>query len=721
MSVLRLTMNVPCRIVVALIIVTSQGMSLVINAVLAAEKSVPGRALLVGCTKYDHLEPSLHLQGPANDVALMRALLVERFAFPAERIVSLTESSGRADLRPTRANIEREFQRLGREALPGEPIVIFLAGHGSQQPDQNPSPNDPEPDGLDELFLPADVKAWDGRVGQVPNAIVDDELRAWLHVLEQRRSAVTVIVDSCHSGTMTRGIGERVRQIPRGVLVPLDELSKVEERTARMRPSVGIEKTRGARKAEELLDAPSVVAIYAAQSSEATVERLLPADGEDRKPHGLLTYTMCQILSRSSQPMTCRELVQCIQTQYAGWGRSSPTPMIEGKDRDRELFGLAVWPERSRIILSKTSRGWSINAGILHGVTQNSVLAVFPFGEGRANDAIGHVRVQIARTVDADVVPCKADGQPVTTDLPENGRCELVFVDVGDLLLRVAVSGEATADPEWVRRFNDVLQSESLAKRQVRLVRWMESASEADWLVRISEQDLLLIPAESGLASGGKAILRPLNSIGPKPLNLSTEEWLGPALERIARAANLKRLAAGESTSTRSGDPVRIELQIERVASSQQLEISKRITLQNDEQITIRVGNPCQFPVDVTLLCIDSQCGINALFPQQGEINRLQPGDSRSVSTKVVAETRGIEHLVTIAVKADREVVDFTCLTQPSLDSLKTRGNSAAMSFTSPLGQLLKHAVFADSPTRGLKRTAVKAHCLQLLTWEIQP
>ena len=213
-------MNVPCRIVVALILATSLRMSLVTDAVLAAEKPIQGRALLVGCTKYDHLEPSLHLQGPANDVALMRSLLIERFAFPAERIVSLTELTGRADVRPTRANIEREFQRLGREALPGEPIVIFLAGHGSQQPDQDPSPDDPEPDGRDELFLPADIQGWDGRAGRVPNAIVDDELRAWLSAIEKRGSAVTVIVDACCSGTMTRGVGERVRQIPPGLIAP---------------------------------------------------------------------------------------------------------------------------------------------------------------------------------------------------------------------------------------------------------------------------------------------------------------------------------------------------------------------------------------------------------------------------------------------------------------------------------------------------------------------
>ena len=469
-----------------------------------------------------------------------------------------------------------------------------------------------------------------------------------------------------------------------------------------------------------MLDTPSVVAIYASQSSETTVEKLLPADGKDRKPHGLLTYTISQILSRSTEPMTCRELVQQVQTQYAGWGRSSPTPMIEGRDRDRELFGLTVWPDRSRIILSKTPRGGTINAGILHGVTQNSLLAIFPVGSSRTNEAVGHVRVQVARTVDADVVPCLPDGQPATTALPDSGRCELVFVDAGDLRLRVAVTHKTTADPAWVRRCQIALQPDALAKQHVRLVRLVESASDADWLLRVGERDVWLIPAASGEPGEGDVSHSPLNSIGPKPLNAATVEWLGPALERIARAANLKQLAAQEETSSRQGNAVRIELQLEHASSSQAADTPKRPTLRDGEKLTIRVKNPCSFPVDVTLLAIDSQSGIDALFPQQGEINRLQPGDSFPVSTRVVAESRGLEHLVAIAVKAERDVIDFTCLAQPNLNTLKTRGTSTT-SLASPLGQLLDHAVFADSPTRGLKKTAIKAHSLQLLTWEIQP
>ncbi len=686
--------------------------------VVAADQPARGRALLVGCTKYDHLDPSLHLQGPANDVALMRDLLCQRFAFSPERVVTLAESVGPPRFRPTRANIEREFHRLGREAEAGEQIVIFLAGHGSQQPVLNPSPDNPEPDGLDELFLPADVKGWDLGIGQVPNAIVDDELQVWLREIERRQAVVTVIVDSCHSGSMTRGVGERLRQIPPGVLVPLDVLAKVQKQAIPTIVRGRNEQTRG-QATELIADSSQVIAIYASQSSEATVEKLLPVEGQDRRPYGLLTYTMNQVLSRSSRPLSYRELVRQVQLQYLGGGRSFPTPMIEGLNRDRELFGMAVWPNRSQIELTKTARGWSINAGVLQGISQDTVLSVFGVDGKDRVMPVGHVRVQLARTIESEVVPCEFEGQPAVKDLPNGGRCEVAFLDAGDLRLRVAVvATNAAVDADWVQRLKAIANPATPTGSRLRLVQFVEKDADADWLVQVRERDIIVFPAESGTSDSH---VTPPTAFGPHPRNAATVEWLSSALERIARAANLKKLAASEDSEMPLGDAVHIDLQIERANGLSARDSSERVTLRDGEPMTIRLTNPCRFPVDVTLLSIDTACGIAAVFPGQGEINRLQPGDSVPLSTRVVAKSRGLEHLVAIVVKGDREVVDFTSLAQPSLQMVQTRGGPASTSLNSPFGELLKYAVFAEGKTRGVKRTTVKAHRLQLLTWEVEP
>ena len=123
-----------------------------------AGKEIGRRAILIGVTKYNHLSRSYHLSGPANDVRLMRQLLEKQFRFLPADIVTLTEEERTPNRRPTRANIERQFHQLAERVRAGDQVVILLAGHGGRQPEQvPPDPEFPEPDGIDEIFLPADV------------------------------------------------------------------------------------------------------------------------------------------------------------------------------------------------------------------------------------------------------------------------------------------------------------------------------------------------------------------------------------------------------------------------------------------------------------------------------------------------------------------------------------------------------------------------------------
>ena len=117
-------------------------------------------ALLIGCTKYPHLKPQFHLEGPSNDVQLMSQLLINRFKFDAKNIQVLTDSNDASRL-PTKENIQKAWQKLATQAASGDQVFVLMAGHGSQVPQQDASEEDPEPDGLDEVFLPRDVGAWD--------------------------------------------------------------------------------------------------------------------------------------------------------------------------------------------------------------------------------------------------------------------------------------------------------------------------------------------------------------------------------------------------------------------------------------------------------------------------------------------------------------------------------------------------------------------------------
>jgi uncharacterized caspase-like protein len=229
------------------------------------------RALLVGVTKYPNLAEKRHLVGPANDVVLMRTTLVKQFGFAEENIVTLSEADGAKDAArlPTRANIEREFKRLAEASKPGDEVVILLGGHGSQQPEDPKSP-DPEPDGLDEIFLPRDVGKWNDTVGAVENAITDDQLGAWVTAIRDKKAFVFLVIDACHSGTMMRGADDlekpRKTDPEDDLKIPHAAIQKAEAAaSARPRP----EATRGGGPAEPtslgLANKEGIFAIYAAQ------------------------------------------------------------------------------------------------------------------------------------------------------------------------------------------------------------------------------------------------------------------------------------------------------------------------------------------------------------------------------------------------------------------------------------------------------------------------
>lgn len=703
----------------------------------AADNAPPiisaGHALLVGCTRYDNLPESYTLQGPANDVLLMRDLLVGRFGFDGANVRILAEHVDQPDRRPTRANIEREFQRLREVVKPGDRVVVFMAGHGSQQPDQDPpDPADPEPDGLDEVFLPADVGAWDGGKLEVANSIRDDEIRAWLTAIRKKNAAVWAIFDACHSGTLCRGLGtEKLREVPTSLLVPQAALTAAEKLAEQRRERA----TATPGDGEESRIAPTqsdLVAIYASQSTEPTVEQLLPPHGKDAKPYGLLTYSINQVLTRADAPLTYNELIERVQAQYVHWGRSFPTPLVEGPDREREVLGSRQWPGRSRILLQSTADGWSVNAGALHGLTPDCILAVHPpAGQPRAAQPLGYVRVVECEIVTAVVEPCDhGDTRTDESRLVRGGICETVVVDFGDLRLQVAVD-EADhlgkpVSPADRQRLTDLLTAATT--RPQSLIKLVEGTARPDWLVRIHQGAIFLVPA-AGLPTTGQTLeLPPL--YGPAPPGPELEKWLIDRLTRIARARNLVQLAGQAAEDAVAGESPALEIdqrllrgRADRVGVPLVVD-GARTQVFDGDRLALRVKNPNPYAVDVTLLYVDAGCGIAPLFPQSSEVNRLGPDEATaSLRIRVSAESTGLESVVAIAVRAGSgQPVDFISLAQPSLELAqgveRTRGAGGEKS---RLGQLLRHAVYGEGKTRSAQREVDAEYSIQIISWRLVP
>lgn len=338
-------------------------------------------ALIIACTRYDYLGDEAALEGPLHDVELMRNLLARKFGFARNNIRVLAEEQARAASRPTYRNIRREFKALASRVKRGDQVVVLFSGHGSQLPDDDPeNDDDPEIDGLDEILCPADMKdEFDYDTMSLPNALRDDEMAEWLMAIRKKQADVCVIIDACHSGTAVRGL-ERVREIAPESLVPAEVLQKVRVAGTRGLNGSSADYVDGISTSQQA-DLGDIVAIYAAQPHETTIELPLPVDAsyDDRKMYGLLTWTMAKVLAESEEPLSYRELVQRIHASYVeSLGRLGPTPLIEGNGRDRQFLGNREFKDRSRLVIQPKGSRFELNAGQIHGITQNSVLAVYP-------------------------------------------------------------------------------------------------------------------------------------------------------------------------------------------------------------------------------------------------------------------------------------------------------------------------------------------------------
>jgi hypothetical protein len=188
------------------------------------------RAFLVGINNYQPKEPIKktpcrkkwkNLRGCINDVEAIKGILVSRFYFKQGDIHVLKNEEA------TRNNILSGIEtHLIEEAVPGDVCVFYYAGHGSRVKNSKSK----EPDKKDETLVPAD---WYRGVGDIR----DKELKKLFNRILDKKANLTVIIDACHSGSISRGIPVKVdyRFMPENecdVAEPPDKAKEPAERGA---------------------------------------------------------------------------------------------------------------------------------------------------------------------------------------------------------------------------------------------------------------------------------------------------------------------------------------------------------------------------------------------------------------------------------------------------------------------------------------------------------
>lgn len=166
------------------------------------------------------------LDGAVNDADDMRDALITRYDFKPENVLVLRNDEA------TRERILAGIHdHLVKPTQPGDVVVFFYAGHGSQEL----NPQSEEQDKKDETIVPADSS-------QGAEDIRDKELRRLFNDILDKGAVLTAIFDSCQSGSIARGIvvEGKARFLPadtrsvrsRGTAEPPDSRPRPEDRGA---------------------------------------------------------------------------------------------------------------------------------------------------------------------------------------------------------------------------------------------------------------------------------------------------------------------------------------------------------------------------------------------------------------------------------------------------------------------------------------------------------
>ena len=318
------------------------------------------RALVIGIDTYGG---GYQLNGCVNDARAMTDILRETFDFSHENIRLLTNADA------TKDGILDAFDDLIEATNTDDVVVFFFAGHGSRLGDMEKKT---KASGYTTALCPVDVT----NPGPERYFLVDDEIHERLLALADRTSFITVIVDACHSGTVTRDIfGDLVRNMPTDDVAAED--IKLHTRPMRQMRPPSTSSEKGPSGWVSLSD--NYVLIAGCRDEEVSNEFTSP---DTQEAHGALTYFLMQELANARSGTTYRDVFERAAANVTAH-KPLQHPQMEGSI-DRHVFGVSTLvPTDFASVLARAGDRVTLNRGVAHGVTKGSVYSVYPQGTNR--------------------------------------------------------------------------------------------------------------------------------------------------------------------------------------------------------------------------------------------------------------------------------------------------------------------------------------------------
>ena len=576
------------------------------------------RAVLVGVSDYLHLDADL--RGPSQDVALMAGVLMAR-GVAAGQIAALTSDpallpDGVTAAAPLRGDILAAMAEVAGASVPGDTVVFYFSGHGSQAPDQNGD----EGGGYDEILLPADATGWKGAIGAVENAIVDDELQDWARGLLERGVQVVGLIDACHSATGFRALGGQgvARTLPPGMLGVPDAVENPDAVAADPLPG-------------------EFVFLYSSQSDQRSFEYPL---GDGDIWHGEFTLRLAEVLDRAPQASWAQVLGAVTEAMVQGPARQQPDG--EGPLLSAQVFGTGRAEARHKVDRRR------LQAGLLAGLTTGTEVALYAAaagGEPLAVVTLAGLKAREARLVGE--VPAAASWAEVQALAPPP-----------PLRLAAPVRADASDGADYT----DWLAALGPASADgFDLVPVLTGGG-----VALAAGDGVLDPAGPGSSP----------RISPAP-GESVADAVARVLGAAAHALRLRAVLAGSGGKDLLGaDPVAVtvDLRAGRPSASGCGPVAEAVPhdpatgVGACDQLWLTIANTSGKAQDVTVLYLAKDFSLTPIWPAAGLSNRLGLGERARAGLQInQGSGAGTEEIWILAVPVEKDAprTDLSLLATP--------------------------------------------------------
>jgi hypothetical protein len=342
-------------------------------------------AFLIGVGNYPSESGWQKLSAP-NDVDLIRKTLLSQ-NFPEQNIFTLKDEAA------TKAGILHTFQtQFLQQVTKGSTVIFHFSGHGQQVRDDDGD----EIDGFDEALVPIDsdlhFKKGENEGEQL---LRDEELGELLLKLRKKLGKtghLFVLIDACHSGTSTRGLG-----IARGTVIQMADENYIKKHHKKVIEKSSLEETN----TELIENIAPMVSFFSSSAQELSYEYT----GENLQRNGLMTYAFCKGLAKLRKGATYQGLFEKIQLEISAY-TSRQTPQSEGALEQAVLGGAII----EQPVYFKTQDWISpdlvvLDAGQLHGLNPGTEVVFYPIDTRDTAQAtpIAIGTVDYAKAMDCDV------------------------------------------------------------------------------------------------------------------------------------------------------------------------------------------------------------------------------------------------------------------------------------------------------------------------------